>query len=616
MKKYSRSGGLRKLGLGAGAGCFVALLVSCNSLNADEGTTSAAASSSAPLPRLESRVESKTAARSKKGSRGDQFNDSAEYHFSLAQAYASDGDPDRAIEEYKITLMHDPSSALVHARLASEYVKKGMLTAAMEECKESLKINPDFSDARFILAGLYSTTHETKLAVAEYDKILEKHPNHEEAQIYKSQALLEGGQLEKAVQNLKDHTRKSPDSAIAWYYLARAEQQLDHMKESEASYRKALQLRPGFTQAALALGYLYEERQMTKQALEVYHELYEDSQDVAAAARLVTLLLKEEKYKETIPYLMTISASDPDDLNSQVKLGLVYMELKKFVQAIEIFKKILAKNPESDRIHYYLGSLYEETRQFDLAIEELKRIKSDSKLYGDATLHSANMLRQLNRLPAARQQMADALSKGPSNPNFYLFAASLEEEGSNVSKAVAVLVKGAKEFPDDEKIKYYLGSLYDRLGEADKGLEQMEGILKVNPNNVDALNYIGYTWTIKGVRLNDAEKLIKKALTLKPNNGYIQDSWGWHLFIRGRIKESVIELEKAVSMKPNEATILDHLGDAYLRSNLPEKALLQYTAAAQHADEGLKKKIMDKVENMRRETVLPSPVTTTTSTAK
>jgi Tfp pilus assembly protein PilF len=136
----------------------------------------------------------------------------------------------------------------------------------------------------------------------------------------------------------------------------------------------------------------------------------------------------------------------------------------------------------------------------------------------------------------------------------------------------------------------------------DKGLVEMQAILGFSPENVDAMNYIGYTWTTQGVRLNDAEKLLRKAMVLRPNNGYIEDSWGWYLFTRGRVDEAVVELEKAVKLKPNEATILEHLGDAYLKSNLREKALLQYSEAAKFADdETFKKKIESKRTTLENE---------------
>ena len=236
----------------------------------------------------------------------------------------------------------------------------------------------------------------------------------------------------------------------------------------------------------------------------------------------------------------------------------------------------------------------------DEAIAELRAIRPGSKLYPDASLHVAYLMKQSGRSGEAKGFIRDAISKSPETSGFYVFEASLEEESKNISAAVTVLESAVKKFPEDEKIKYYLGSLYDRQGEVDKSLEQMEAILKINPDNVDALNYIGYTWTNRGVRLADAEKLLRKALKLKPDNGYVQDSWGWYLFTRGRLNEAIVELEKAARLKPNEATILEHLGDAYVRSNLREKALMQYGDAMKFADDAeAKRKLELKMETLK-----------------
>ncbi len=527
---------------------------------------------------------------------------SAEAHFSLAQAYSSDGNADGAIEEYKLALMYDSHSALLYSRLATEYVKKGMFSLAMETCKEALQRDPNYLDARLILAGLYSTSHESKAALKEYDRVLKIDPKHEEAAVFKSQVLIEDGHIAEAAQSLRQFIKHNPQSALSYYYLGRTEQQQDHFKGAVEAYQTAIALKPNFSQANLALGFLYEEKGMNIQAIAIYRNLFEDGQDASAASRLAMIYLKEEKYQQSILFLEAIQAADPDDLNVRVKLGLVHMELKHFDQAITIFKSILDKNPDADRIHYYLGSLYEETKQLDLAIAELKLIQTESNLYSDAALHVTYLLKLSNQLPEAKTFIKNAISKAPKNPSFYLFQASLEEDSKELQSSIHILQKAVQQFPDDEKVRYYLGSLYDRLGQVDKGLEQMEAILKVNPENVDALNYIGYTWTLKGIRLNDAEKLLKRALGLRPDNGYIQDSWGWYLFIRGRVQEAVVELEKAAKLKPNEATILEHLGDAYLRSNLREKALNRYKSAVEYADdENAKLKIQAKANTLSRE---------------
>lgn len=529
---------------------------------------------------------------------------SAEYHFSMAQAYVAEGNPDRAIEEYKLTLLYDPKSPLVYTRLATEYVKKGALASAMEMCRAALKEDPKHIDARLLLGGLYSTTHESQAAVEEYDQILKINPGHEEAMIYKSQVLLEAGKPEDAAKDLLRFTQKNPESALGWYAYARSQQRLAQPKKAVSAFLRALEIRPGFTQAAMALGMVYEEQGLNELAVKTYQALFNENQEVAAASRIATIMLKEEKYKEALPYLESIRSSDPDDMNVRVKLGLVQMELKQNEKAVTTFKEILSKNPESDRVHYYLGSVYEEMKKQDEAITELKLIQPESKLFGDAAVHAAFLLKQAGRVADAKTFITESIKKDPKIPNFYIFQATLEEEGRNLEAAIKTLETGVKLFPDNEKLRYYLGSLFDRKGDYDRAIEHMEHILGVNSENVDALNYVGYTWTLQGTRLNDAEKLIKRALSLRPNNGYIQDSWGWYLFTRGKVPEAIVELEKAVKLKPTEPTILEHLGDAYIRSNLRQKAYEQYREAVRYIEDGeAKKKIENKLENLKSELV-------------
>lgn len=529
----------------------------------------------------------------------------ADYHFGLAQAYVAEGNPDRAIEEYKVVLMYDPKSALIHTRIAGEQIKKGSLSEAMESAKAALEIDPNYVDARLLLAGLYATTRDAISAIAEYDKILKVKPDHEETIIYKSQLLVEKGSGKDAAKFLEKYLKRNPESVLSWYYLGRAYMKIDRFKEAVISFHKALEIKPSFAQCSIALGLLYESKSMNKLAQETYAKAYDYSQDPSIALRLTTILLKEEKYKEAIPYLEAMAAADPEDMNVRIKLGLVNMELKNHSKAIDYFKGILAKNPDSDRVRYYLGNLYEELKRTEDAIAEFSLIPPASKLYGEGILHAAYLYKNSDRIELAKNLVDQAIQKSPRFPGFYLFKASLKEEESDFAGSARILETASQMFPEDEKMRYYLGSMYDRLGKTDLAIVQMETILTLNPNNVDALNYIGYTWTIQGVRLGDAESLLKKALRLKPDSAYIQDSWGWHLYVRGRVQEAVVELEKAVKLKPNESTILEHLGDAYARSNLQEKALYQYELAVQYSDDvNLKRSLENKIESMKSQIAL------------
>lgn len=522
------------------------------------------------------------------------------YHFAMAQAYSAEGNPDRAIEEYKLTLMYDPNAAIVYARLATEYMKKGMLSQAMETCRQAIARDAKFTDARLILAGLYASTRQNDEAIRHYDEILKYDPANEEAAVYKAQALMDQGENKQALTTMRAFVKKNSESALGWYYYGRTFHKIGNYKEAEKAYAKAIDLRPSFTQALLSLGFLHEESRHVDRAIQVYQDLFEQSQDVTAAGRLSTIYLKQEKYGKAIPYLEAIEANDPDDMNSRVKLGLVYMEMKNYNGAEKTFRELIQKNPESDRIRFYLASLYLETERFDDAVAEFKRVPEGSKLYSDSALQVANILKTQGKTEEAKNFLREAIIRSPKIPQFYVFLASMKEDDKQIDDAIAVLERAYAQFPEDERVLYYLGSLYDRQGKVDKGLAKMEQLLFVNPTNVDALNYIGYTWTVQGVRLDEAEKMLKEALALKPGNPYIIDSWGWHLFVRGKTQAAITQLEKAASLKGDEPAILEHLGDAYARANLQEKALSIYQKAAQYAEESkTKAQLADKIESMK-----------------
>ncbi|MBW2652719.1 MAG: tetratricopeptide repeat protein, partial [Deltaproteobacteria bacterium] len=118
-----------------------------------------------------------------------------------------------------------------------------------------------------------------------------------------------------------------------------------------------------------------------------------------------------------------------------------------------------------------------------------------------------------------------------------------------------------------------------------------------NPDNADALNYIGYTYADKGINLDKAEKLIKRALELKPQDGYIIDSMGWLYFKKGNYKKAIKHLEKAAKYASEDSIIREHLGDAYLKNNLNDKALEMYERALELEPE--KDELKEKIKDLR-----------------
>jgi Tfp pilus assembly protein PilF len=104
----------------------------------------------------------------------------------------------------------------------------------------------------------------------------------------------------------------------------------------------------------------------------------------------------------------------------------------------------------------------------------------------------------------------------------------------------------------------------------------MKAVIRVDPKNANALNYLGYTYADLGQNLDEAERLIKTAMQYKPNDGYITDSLGWVYFKKGRFAEALEMLTKAIALVPEDPIILEHLGDIHVKMNDVIKAPQYY----------------------------------------
>ena len=97
---------------------------------------------------------------------------------------------------------------------------------------------------------------------------------------------------------------------------------------------------------------------------------------------------------------------------------------------------------------------------------------------------------------------------------------------------------------------------------------------------------MGYLYADQGKNLEQAEKMIRKAVAAEPDNAAYIDSLGWVLFKLGKAEEALPHLEKAATMEGGgDATIWDHLGDVYDRLGKSAKASQAWRKALEEARE-------------------------------
>jgi tetratricopeptide (TPR) repeat protein len=533
--------------------------------------------------------------------------DAAVFHFSLGQAYSLDNDPQRAIEAYRATLVHDPKSALVRARLAAELVKVGNFAEARKLCEEAIKLDGKYLDSYLLLAGIQVAAKEYDSAIATYKSALKIDPKSRDALLYLGVTLAEVGQTKEGITELeklvkvKDSAESNIDQSVAFYYLAKVYEQSNQRDKAIKAYVTALKKRPGFSKAALALSDLYVAHKQVAKAYEVLEEAFAEGRSAEIAERLAERHLEQNDYQGAVTYLETLVDEDPTNENMKLRLSLVYWQVGWLDKAEALLKDLHDRYNASSEISYYLGELSLERGNFQQAIRYYKQVGPDYAKYDQMVSRVAFTYRQQGKLVEAEDYLLDSIKKRPDVVAFYPLLAAVFEDEKKIDDARLVLEKGEKLFPNDENVLYYLGFTLDRLGQKDKALAKMEHLLSVNPDNANALNFVGYTLVELNTRMNEAEKFLARAVSLKPDDAFILDSYGWLLYRQGKSREAMKQLERAYANKPEEGVIAEHLADIYVALNLPRKALSVYEQALKGSsgDKEFVTRVEGKLSNVR-----------------
>jgi tetratricopeptide (TPR) repeat protein len=104
-------------------------------------------------------------------------------------------------------------------------------------------------------------------------------------------------------------------------------------------------------------------------------------------------------------------------------------------------------------------------------------------------------------------------------------------------------------------------------------------VLAMNPNHPGALNYLGYMLVDHGMKVDEATKMIQKALELDPENGAYLDSLGWAFYQQGKYTEAETMLVRALDRIGQDPTVHDHLADVYLKLGKTKEAISQWQAS-------------------------------------
>jgi len=249
-----------------------------------------------------------------------------------------------------------------------------------------------------------------------------------------------------------------------------------------------------------------------------------------------------------------------------------------------------------------LGNLFEKTENPARAIAALKRVAKDSPLKRDAEIQIGLNYNALDKLDEARSHLAALIEADPSDLEAVISLGNVLRAHKLFAESEEVYTRGIETLdtpqPQHWLIYYYRGICRERQKSWDAAEVDFRKALELYPDQPLVLNYLGYSLVDLGLNLDEALGMIRKAVALRPNDGFIVDSLGWAYYKLGRYEEAVKELERAVELRPADPVINDHLGDAYWKVGRRNEARFQWNHARDlDPEEDELPKILEKIAN-------------------
>lgn len=536
------------------------------------------------------------------------------------------GDFQTAGRIFKMVSELQPEDMYVKRKYAFELIRMGELKDA-EKILEAVFKKSKMKDETvgLILGSVYSSLEKPREARITYQRLLAVNPESEEACLYLARSYAAEKLFKEAHGLLAGCEKRASDNPVFSFFRGRVEYDRGNKAQAKVFFQKSLDIDGAYSQAALALGALYEEKENFAAALKIYKDFVADennSSNTQVLSRLVTIMFSMEKNTEVIPYAETLTSLDATDLNLKVRLGLLYSDIERYDDAAKLFKSVLEIVPESDKVLYYLGALNQQTNNHGEAISYFKRITSTSPLFGDAGLQVGQVMSAQAREDFVQGKTDTMVSfngfidgRVKENPEMQMelkmLQAAFFEDTFQYKKAITTLytVKEHKGFTESHN--YYLASLLEKDGQFGEARHLVQVIVDKDPNNAHALNFLGYSYLERNEKLDVAFEYITKAVSLRPEDGYIRDSLAWYFYQTGKFNEALVESKKASELVKGDPTITKHLGMIYQRLRAYDKAKIYLTEALKNAQVQSERddvlKLLEDVEKGRLPAAVANP---------
>jgi tetratricopeptide (TPR) repeat protein len=461
--------------------------------------------------------------------------DNAATFYQLAEIFKDRNDFKRAIYFASKSVATEPQNIWYNYMLAKLYQYSGNIDSSIMVYKKIVKLEPRYMDHRFNLALLYLKTENLKQARKLLLKLKEEFGLNEEIAITLFQVYKVEKKDDKGLQILKEAITLFPDETRFYGLMAEEFVSLSKYDSALVYYNKLFAIDPDNEKGLFSLIEYY--RIQKKFDKVIYHarrfinsEEFKVTDKLDILINLVSNQALLSGYSDSIQSLINLAIRlHSDESKFRTIAADFYIKNSRYPEAKQELIFLVENFPENyfiyEQLLYVLNSLTDYSSICNYSKLAISRFKDKSFFYLMLGISSFHLKRYEEAVNALTDGLQYTRNNRELNIQFYT----------------------------------YLGEAYNRLGDHSKSDYFFEVLLKLDPNNTYVLNNYSYYLALRKEKLNVAIKNMEHCLSIDSNSPHYLDTFGWLLFLNGRLEESKLQIEKALGLGGSDnSEILEH----------------------------------------------------------
>lgn len=540
-----------------------------------------------------------------------------------------------AILDYQEALKLDPNAGIYYA-LAKDYLRLSKLLPARENIKEAVELEPKNIEYLTLLGTVYNMSRNIDSAEVVFNNIVKIDSTD-------INAHYNLGQLYEAKQPLKalDAYKKVIDiTGPEWNVLlkvAELNERLGKVDETIKTAEELLELNPSNFELQKLLIESYIKNDKLDEALKMTNDMIEIFPDDIGLIELRgNALVKKGLWQEGADEFKKILSKEDIPFIIKMRIGTAFyseaLNDSLVIPYAEDILNVIDQDSSDWQINAFLGELANNRNEDSLTLFYFRKSIDLAELNSDLRIRLGQILFEKGDYVNAAIEMEKAIVKFPSNHVINLILGLSLAQSSDHAGALPYLKNSVELNPNDLNSTLAYSFSLNQVKNDDEALVYLKRALRIDPKNTQALGMMGmiydgkdmfnmsdsiysiavsidstdililnnfaYSLSERGVELQKAYKMVKKAVDEDPENSSYLDTIGWVLYKMGDYKAAEEYIIKAIQYDENNATLFDHLGDILYKRGNKEEAREKWKLALDLDSENIeiKKKIEKGIE--------------------